>query len=64
MLDSAIVALQSVGHTPLQHKEEVEINESEGEDDSLPLPDSPPPLQQRLIYQYVFMLHIILVLGM
>ena len=51
MLDSAIVALQSVGHTPLQHKEEVKMSESEGEeDDSLPLPDSPPPLQQRLIY--------------
>lgn len=50
MLDSAIVALQSVGHTPLQHKEEVEISENEGDDDSLPLPDSPPPLQQRLIY--------------
>lgn len=52
MLDSAIVALQSVGHTPLQHKEEVKSSESEGEeeDDSLPLPDSPPSVQQRLIY--------------
>ena len=27
---SAIVALQSVGHTPLQHEGEMEINESEG----------------------------------
>ena len=41
MLDSVIAALQSVGHTPIQHEEEMEISESVGEDDSLPLPASP-----------------------